>query len=439
MSRINPVWLSLYAGMSTSLRPAVSLLLSRRQKAGKEDPHRISERRGIAGMERPEGPLFWLHAASVGELVSILPIVDAIRAKNIHVLVTTGTLTSAAVAAKRLPAGAIHQFVPLDIPTYVRRFYRHWQPDMAIFAESEIWPNLMHTALKRRIPLGIVNGDMSERSFRRWQKLRGFIGPLLSRLDFCLTQSEMDAERFQVLGAVGAKNIGNLKFDAAVLPFDKEALLKVTAITSRRPVWLAASTHEGEDEIVLAAHMDVAQKHRQLLTIIVPRHPHRGEAIADLARAKGLNVRLRSKGEEPNILTDVYVADTMGELGLFYRAVPIAFVGASLVAPGGGHNPIEPAQLDTAILHGPQIGNFIETYAAFAESGGTCEVKDGQALAAQLDLWFSKPGEIAKAAEAAARTVASLGGALELTIVQLEPYMLQQSLDLRRSEQETAN
>ncbi len=428
MKRSRPFVLTVYAAATSTMRPAAHLLLARRRAKGKEDAQRIGERRGIAGLPRPEGALFWLHAASVGEFMSILPLVEQIVARDIHVLVTTGTLTSAAIAAKRLPQGAIHQFVPLDIPTYVRRFLKHWQPDMALFAESEIWPNLMAAAMKRGIPLGIVNGRMSPRSYGRWLKMRRFISSLLGRLDFCLAQSEEDAVRFRALGASGVEAVGNLKFDSATLPVDKTALSRVRAVTDHRPVWLAASTHEGEEELIIAAHIALAKKFRRLMTIIVPRHPDRGPAIVELIRTKFLSVRQRSRGEEPNILTDIYLADTMGELGLFYRAAPIALVGASLVEPGGGHNPIEPAQLNTALLHGPYIGNQVEIYEKLVIANASQQVRSVSELVDALDTFFGDPALIQSAADRAKQTVMQLGGGLNRTIVLLEPYLLQRGV-----------
>ncbi|MBY0613583.1 MAG: 3-deoxy-D-manno-octulosonic acid transferase [Beijerinckiaceae bacterium] len=414
--------LSVYKAATRAAEPARPLMLQRRLKAGKEHRLRLGERAGEASVARPEGGLFWLHGASVGEFLSILPLASALAGTSFGVLVTTGTLTSADLAAERLPAGAVHQMAPFDFPKAVKRFYDHWRPDMAIFAESEIWPNLMKEALDQAIPLAIVNGRMSARSFGRWRSLRSLAEPLLGRLDLCLTQSEEDAVRFRAIGATRALSVGNLKFDAEPLPCSPEDLGDMQSILGDRPVWLAASTHAGEEDIVLAAHRRLASRSDRPLTIIIPRHPERGGEIAALAARHGFQVRQRSRGERPDAESEVYVADSLGELGLFFRLSRIAFIGGSLVAPGGGHNPIEAALLGSAILHGPHTRNFASLYASLTAANAAIGVTDGDTLAGAIESLLGDTQETDALAERARREVEAHKGALARTLEHLAPY-----------------
>jgi len=328
-------------------------LLSYRRRRGKEDAARLEERRGVAGLPRPEGVLAWLHGASVGEVISLLPIAEHLAAGGVGVLVTSGTVTSAEVASRRLPPGALHQYLPLDLPAYVARFLDHWRPDIGVLAESELWPNLILAAGERGVPLVIVNGRMSERSYRRWSLLPRFIGSMLSRFDLALAQTEGDAERLRSLGAPRVQTIGNIKYDVAPPPADPEKLAALLAAVRGRSVFVAASTHPGEEEQVAQAHALAKRDLPDLLTILVPRHPERGAEVAGIVVQRGLSSRRRSENALPDAEADIYVADTIGELGLFYRLSRLAYLGGSLVGHGG-QNPIEPAKLGAAILHGPQ-------------------------------------------------------------------------------------
>lgn len=376
--------LALYALTGRIASPALNLYLKRRVKRGKEDAMRLGERWGHAGVTRPEGPLVWLHGASIGEMLSVLPLIERlveekVEGRAIRVLLTTGTLTSAELAAQRLPPGAIHQFVPLDVPQAAQRFFDHWRPDMALFVESEFWPNLMREAYRRQVPLGLVNGRMSERSFTRWQKHPALVAALLAPMRFCLAQSEGDARRLEALGAP-AHFGGNLKFDGKALPVDLDLHAALARAIGRRPVLLAASTHPGEEMIVLEASAMLRNHEPDLLTIIVPRHPERGAEIAALAASGGMRPLVRSQGQLPDDLTTLYLADTLGELGLFYALASVAFVGGSLVAVGG-HNPIEPARLGTPILTGPHVTNFADIYGEFIARAAALGVEDAASLA----------------------------------------------------------
>jgi 3-deoxy-D-manno-octulosonic-acid transferase len=428
-----PLALRLYQLASSAVTPvAAPRLLARRLDRGKEHPQRLAERRGEASELRPAGPLIWLHGASVGEMLAAVPLIERIRHLGFAALVTSGTVTSAALAEHRLPPGTLHQFIPLDAPRYVKRFLTHWKPDLALFIESDLWPNLILATAQRRIPMIMVNGRLSERSFRRWRLVPSVIGALLSRFDMCLTQSATDAERYDELGAPRVSSTGNLKLDAPPPPFDEVNLRQLKASIGVRPVIAAASTHPGEETTVIAAHRRLRAKNPNLLTIIVPRHPERGESITEVAKVADLKVGLRSRGEMPNKDIDVYVADTLGELGLIYRLAPIVFMGGSLVSHGG-QNPIEAIRLDAAVLHGPNVWNFAEIYSTLDAAKGAKLVTDEETLLLELSGWLHNPGARRAVADAGSKAVRQLGGALERTLAALDPYFMQLRLEQQRA------
>ncbi len=428
-----PLALRLYQLASSAVTPvAAPRLLARRLDRGKEHPQRLAERRGEASELRPAGPLIWLHGASVGEMLAAVPLIERIRSFGFAVLVTSGTVTSAALAEHRLPPGTLHQFVPLDAPRYVGRFLNHWKPDLALFIESELWPNLILAAARRRIPMIMVNGRLSERSFRRWQMVPSVIGALLSRFDMCLAQSAADAERYSELGALRVSSTGNLKLDAPPLPVDEATLRKLKVAIGVRPVIAAASTHPGEETTIIAAHRRLRAKNPSLLTIIVPRHPERGESIAEIAKLADLKAGLRSRGELPTKDIDVYVADTLGELGLIYRLAPIVFMGGSL-ASHGGQNPIEAVRLDAAVVHGPNVWNFAEIYRTLDEAKGARLVTDEETLLSELSGWLHNPASRRAVADAGSKAVRPLGGALDRTLAALDPYFMQLRLEQQRA------
>ena len=351
--------LGLYRGATRLFSPLVQFYLDRRRARGKESPDRFPERAGLASAERPEGPLVWMHAASVGEAISLLPLIEAIAEgwPRVTQLVTTGTVTSADLMGRRLPRNVIHQFVPIDLPKYVRRFIAHWRPGLAIWAESEIWPNLLLATQDSGAALVLVNGRISPRSFARWRRFSTASRRLFGAFDWVLGQTEADTARLKALGATQAVCVGNLKYAAPPLPADGVALDDLVLAIAGRPVWMAASTHAGEDVSAGRVHARLKADFPDLLTLVAPRHPSRGdEAVADL-RALGLTVRRRSLGEMPDAATDVYVCDTLGEMGVFYRAVSVVAMGKSWIG-AGGQNPLEPARLSCAVLFGPHMENF---------------------------------------------------------------------------------
>jgi 3-deoxy-D-manno-octulosonic-acid transferase len=364
-------------------RPLLPLVLARRRARGKEDAARLDERRGIASLARPPGRLVWMHGASVGEALALLPLVERMQALGFVVLVTTGTVTSARLLAERLPAGALHQYVPLDAGAYMRRFVETWRPELLVLTESELWPNMLLAARRAGIAAALVNARLSARSFARWSYAKGAIGALLRCIDACLAQTPADAERLTQLGAARVSVCGNLKYDAAPLPADAAALAALRAAIGARPCWVAASIHAGEDEIALAAHQALTAAFPDLLTILAPRHMARADETAALPAARSLSIARRSLGDVVASGVQVYLADTMGEMGLLYRLDAPVFMGKSL-ARGGGQNPIEPAVLGAAILHGPSVGNFADVYALLDEAGGAARVDSEAGLAKSL-------------------------------------------------------
>jgi 3-deoxy-D-manno-octulosonic-acid transferase len=416
--------LDLYRAATSLGGPLLGLELRRRLRRGKEDPARLPERFGVPGLPRPEGTLVWVHAASVGESLSVLPLIDALleRWRGLEILLTSGTVSSARILAARLPQRVLHQFVPLDRAAAWRRFLGHWRPSLALLVESELWPNLILEARGRGVPLALVNARLSARSFRRWRRAPASARKLLASFDLCLAQSEGDGERLAALGAREVRAVGNLKRAAPPLPADPQALAALAAAVGERPVWLAASVHPGEDEAVLAAHRRIAADVPGLLTIVAPRHPERGDALATRIAAQGLLLARRSRGELPSAVTAVYLADTLGELGLLYRQARLAFIGGSLI-PHGGQNPLEAARLGCPPLLGPHMDNFREIADALLAADAALAVADGEALARTVgDLLEDEAARDALAARAQT-AAASEARVLDATIDALHPLL----------------
>jgi len=400
----------LWHGGATLAAPGLRAMLRRRVGRGKEIASRLSEREGIDPALRPAGRLIWLHAASVGESQSVLPVLSALRsqAPDASILLTTGTVTSAALLADRLPGlglqAVMHRFVPLDVPAWVARFLDHWQPDVAGFVESELWPNLIGACQARGIPMMLVNARMSARSLRGWQRVPDFARQMVGAFDRVQAQSEADATNLRLLGARHVDAPGNLKLAAPPLPADPAELARVRALIGGRPVWLASSTHPGEEDVAGQVHCSLVAAHPDLLTIVAPRHPERGPAIAAV-----LDAPRRAAGQDPGAC-GVWVADTLGELGLLYRLAPLAFVGRSLVGQGG-QNPLEPARLGCVIAVGPHTANFSESVQLLEAAGALTRVTDAAGLAEWVDSMLRDPGRrhaAGAAARAAARGAAGL-------------------------------
>ncbi|MBV1706359.1 MAG: 3-deoxy-D-manno-octulosonic acid transferase [Hyphomicrobiales bacterium] len=419
--------LPLYRAASFCLQPLAGPFLRRRLKRGKEDSLRLREKLGMTQLSRPAGALVWLHGASIGEAMALRPLVQRLLDRGFKVLLTTGTATSARLVQGQFGSGPVHQFAPLDGPLFVRRFLDHWAPDLALVAESEFWPNMFHALARRNIPLIVVNARMSPRSARRWARLPGTIAALLHDVRLCLAQSDADASHLSALGMPAVLSVGNLKYDAAAPTADARALSLLNGAIGTRPAWLAASTHPGEEDVIARVHRAASALMPELLTMIAPRHHDRGEMIAAELTRSGFRVAQRSHNELPGPQTEIYIADSMGEMGVLFRAAPIVLMGKSLDlasgARGGGQNPIEPAKLGCAVLHGPLVSNFATTYSALDDACGALLVPDESALTEALKLLFRDTALMRKMARAAKETVSHMTGASDHTMAALAPWL----------------
>ena len=411
-----------YRWMGAAIYPIVGPYLAIRATKGKEEHSRRSERYGRAKVARPEGPLVWVHAASVGETSAVIPLISHIAGKGIKVVLTTGTVTSAKLAAERLGEKIIHQYVPLDLKPAVSNFLSFWKPDLALIAESEIWPMTILELGARHVPQILVNGRLSDRSFAAWKGRAYLAEALFENLSHVIAQSEVDGSRFAELGARPVTVSGNLKADTTPPPADPKELARLAAMVGRRPVWAAISTHEGEEDIVGEVHKLVEVKHPGLMTILVPRHPERAQAIVQMLQAKGLRTASRSSGDAIAADTQVYIGDTIGEMGLYLRLTEIAFVGRSLTATGG-QNPLEPAALGTAVLSGQNVQNFRDSYKRLIADGNARLVKDKDMLAAAVSYLLGNPEVRHKMADAGLNAVNDMQGSLNKTMATLEPYI----------------
>jgi 3-deoxy-D-manno-octulosonic-acid transferase len=422
--------LRLYRSAGWTLTPLLRLYLEARARAGKENKTRLAERTGHAAIPRPKGALVWLHAASVGEALSALPLLHRIATTHprLHMLLTTGTVTSAQVVAGQLPSNCVHQFVPVDLAPAVRRFFDHWRPDLAVLIESEFWPGILSELREREIPAVLLQGRLSEASLRRWLCFPKLAARLLQTFDFALAQSAADGERLQRLGARDVECLGNLKMAAAPLPADANELATLAAALEGRPRWLAASTHPGEEEIIANVHRDIAGRYPGLLTIVAPRHPARGPELARRLRAQGLAVGLRSEGGlpgggVPGPDIHLYIADRLGELGLWFRLCDVVFMGGSLVAHGG-QNPLEAARLGCAILYGPHTRNFAEINAGLeAMSGGRRVANEAELSVVVRQLLFTDAAWRSRMQGAARRFVADGDAVLDRIHRRLSPLL----------------
>lgn len=412
--------LKIYRAGTRTLRSMVPSLLRYRARRGKEDLTRSQERLGIARQARPDGRLLWFHAASVGETNAILPLITSILddLPDAHVLLTTGTTTSSALADQRLPDRAFHQFVPLDVPDYARRFFEYWQPEIGVFTESDIWPNLILEASSQGIPLALINARMSPRSLKRWRKRAKIGRALFSRFSVVLTQNHSIARVVRYLGAPEIIIAGNLKFDAPAPVVDETALASLKSEIGGRPIFLAASTHAGEDETIADAHAALRRKFPELLTIIVPRHPDRGANIAALLRERGLTTGQRSQNEPLTPDTEIYVADTIGELGTFYRLAQVAFIGGSLIEHGG-QNPMEAVAHDTCIISGPHYYNFSDAFDALKSAKAIDIVEDAGQLADKVSSLLYDEQHATRRRRAGQKVLDGLGGAMKITKAEL--------------------
>lgn len=414
--------LGLYRLAGAACYPLVGAYVAWRTTRGKEDPRRRGERYGKASRGRPEGPVIWMHAASVGETLAVVPLMESILGFGVNLVLTTGTVTSAQVAAERLGERVIHQYGPLDLKPAVARFLDHWRPDLALIAESEIWPVTIMELGRRRVPQVLVNGRLSDRSFRSWKKRPHVAEALFENLAHVVAQSDRDGERFLALGARPVTVAGNLKVDNPPPPANEKALATLRRQIGARPTWAAVSTHEGEERTAAEVHAMVRNRHPGLLTIIVPRHPERSPALAAEFAGMGLKCARRSAVEKVSDETDILLGDTIGEMGLYLRLTEIAFVGRSLSAEGG-QNPLEPAMLDTAVLAGRNVQNFREAYQRLLDGGGAKLVRDRDMLASAVGFLLKNEAARHTMMAAGAATVEEMRGALDRTLQALEPFI----------------
>jgi 3-deoxy-D-manno-octulosonic-acid transferase len=414
--------LTAYRWAGAAAYPMIGGYVAWRASKGKEEHSRRRERYGRAGLPRPAGPLIWIHAASVGETIAVVPLIERLIGSGITIVLTTGTVTSAQVARERLGNRIIHQYVPLDLKPAVSRFLDHWAPDLAVMAESEIWPMTILELGARRVPQVLVNGRLSDRSFASWSKRNYLAEALFENLAHVIAQSETDAERFRHLGARPVTVSGNLKGDTVEPPVDLGELARLQREIGRRKTWAAVSTHDGEEAAAIEVHRLLRTRHPDILTIIVPRHPERADAVALACAEAGLSVARRSAGDHITPGTDIFLGDTIGEMGLYLRLTEIAFVGRSLTAKGG-QNPLEPAMLDTAVLSGRNVQNFREAYQKLAASGAARFVRDKEVLAGAVNYLLTNEAERRKMMAAGRATVEGMRGALTRTLAALEPFI----------------
>ena len=429
--------LSAYRFGGIAVYPFIGPYLTVRAAKGKEDGSRKLERSGYASANRPQGPLIWFHAASVGETSAVIPLIREIRRRDIHVILTTGTITSAKVAHERLGAEVIHQYVPLDLKPAIRRFLDYWQPDCAIFAESEIWPTTIMELGRRRIPQILVNARMSDRSYARWSKHPSLAEALFENLALVVAQSDLDAERFRDLGAVQVIKSGNLKVDTDAPSYDAPTLASYMKQIGGRKTWAAVSTFEGEEGAAASVH-NMLKEHNGQLTIIVPRHPERCDAIEAMLVEQGLKVARRTRNDILSADVDVFLGDTIGEMGLYLRMTEVAFMGKSLFNEGG-QNPLEPAMLGCAILTGGHVQNFRDAYQVLARRGSARMVRDTEMLARGVHYLLTNDTARRGMIDAGFVAVHDMRGALAATVKGLEAYINPLSVKARLLPKTMAN
>jgi len=404
------------------LGPLLTAAVTRKLRKSGIAEIRLRERQGYASLDRPAGPLVWCHGASVGESVAALTLVHAIKARrpDMQILMTSGTATSARILADRMPDGCHHQFAPVDTPASVARFLDHWRPDAGIFVDSEIWPNMLVMAQAAGVKLALVNARLSRKSVDGWTKYPATSAFVLDQFDLIITQNRQNAQYMRDMHAPEDRlHSGvNLKSLAPPLPVDDMELARLRGQIGDRPIWVAASTHKGEEETVLAAHSRLKERVPDTLLVLVPRHPERGDEVAHLIGQITQRVARRSSGETPRGDTDILLADTLGEMGLWYNLSPIVFVGGSL-QPVGGHNPFEVAHAGGVVLFGPHVTNFAETYEAMTRIGTATRAETSDEIAQVVLDYLDHPEKLATARTAAGNFVSRYADKLDEMIDQI--------------------
>lgn len=412
-----------YKALTSISAPFLGIFLKKRLKAGKEHPERYQEKKAQISLARPNGKLIWIHAASVGESQSALIVIDNIQSlyHEMNILVTTGTRTSAELMEKKLPKNAIHQFAPLDHPKWVKSFLNHWKPDAALWMESELWPNMLMALKEQGIKTVLLNAHMSEKSYKSWSKAKLLSQEVLSSFRKILCQTEKDKERFENLGAINVIVTDNLKYSADPLIFNKEDLENLKKATSDRKLWLYASTHKGEEELAFKVHRELQSDYPGLLTIIVPRHPERREEIS----FDNINYSFRGENKVmPTAENQIYIADTLGELGLFYKLAPIACIGRSFSEDGGGgHNPIEAAQMGCAVLHGPHVQNLQDIFDDMKTHDASVQIDHKNDFAQILKSLLSDQEKLKSLQEKAKEFSTKKTSVIKTVMVELRPIL----------------
>lgn len=416
--------LSLYRAGTGWLRPLARHLLSERARKGKEDPSRLTERYGQASLSRPAGALIWIHAASVGESLVALAVAERLLEAHpqAHVLITSGTLTSASLIARRNLDRVIHQFPPVDAPQWVNQFLDHWQPDLAVFTESELWPNLICAAKAIAIPLALINARMNDKSLESWSRWPETARTVLGAFDWIGAADQRTSDGISTLRSVPAPLVGNLKLECGLPDPDLEKLAEARSIIGDRPVFVAASTHEGEEDLIAQVHRNLLSSHPDALMILAPRHPERAPHVGDALDAAGLIYAQRSLGETPDH-HPVWLADTLGELGLWYTLCPATLLAGSLIDGIGGHNPVEATRAGCSVITGPYVDSFADVFAAYDARQARLIGTTAQDLADHVRLIWSGQGPALSAAQDALATLS--GGALDRTLTALTQLLEQ--------------
>lgn len=425
MSRpVRTLPLALYAAATGLMAPLAPVVLRARAGRGKEHAARLAERLGRAALPTPQAPVVWLHGVSVGESLSLLPLIEALRVRrpDLQLLVTSGTLTSAELLARRLPEGVIHQFAPVDTPGAVRRFHEHWAPSAGLLVESELWPNLILGARARGVRLVLLSARMTEASARRWARVPGAARTLLKAFDAVLPQDAATETRLRALGARIGPRL-NLKLAGAPPPVDSELVAALEAGAGGRDVVLAASTHPGEEILIARAYREAVERRAESLLVLAPRHPGRGPALAAELRELGFRTARRSAGESLDRSTTAYVADTLGELGSFFAVADVAVMGGSFVPGVGGHNPLEAARMGVPVLTGPHLFNAREVYAELFDEAAAIEAADPTALARHIRGLLTYPAVAHRMGEAGLAYAERQGEALDAAMAILEPLL----------------
>lgn len=408
------------------LEPLAPRLLDARARRGKEDAARVDERLGTASVARPDGDLIWLHGVSVGETLSLLPLVERLRRDrpDLTVLVTSGTVTSAQLLARRLPTGVIHQYAPVDGPQAAAAFLHHWRPSLGVMVESELWPNLLLAAKARGVKLALVSARITQKTADGWARFPGAARKVLAAFDRVLPQDDSSAKRLAGLGA-RVDGLANLKLAGEAPPHDARAFTAMSAAVGDRAVIVAASTHEGEEAAIVRA---LDRLTGRVCLIFVPRHPERGPGLAQVLEAEGWRLAVRSRGQTLDGGTDLYLADTLGEMGLFLRLADVVVMGGSFHAavgqpPVGGHNPLEPARLGKPTFTGPDMSNWAAVTEMLTAGGGLRVVETPEHLPEAIAPLLTDPAAAKRMGEAGRRTAAEVGAVVDQVTAALAPLM----------------